>query len=171
MQILALDPAARCGFAWSDGRTVYSGAWQLPKDSPGARLMRLAQEIRALASLRGFEAIAYEDAGFGGINRHTQATHNQNAGVIELVAIECNARTLPVKPTTIKAFVAGHGQAKKEQVMRAVETHLGIVTTDSDEADALAVLIWARAHPEGFVSAKSLAKRAKAARKKPPKLF
>ena len=51
-------------------------------------------------------------------------------------------------PSTIKLHVAGNGRAKKWQIKRAVENHLGIKTEDENAADALAVWLWAKGLPE-----------------------
>lgn len=179
MKILAIDPATLTGFAWGDGKKIYSGVWSLGSDPhAGSRMLRLAEEIRALHRSRGFEAIAFEEASYGagarkgkGIQWSAIVLHNKLRGAIEMVAAELLVKCFPVAPATIKAFVAGNGKATKADVIRAVELHFGIVAQDDNEADAIAILFWAMAHPEGFIGAKAVAKKQKAARKKDAKLF
>ncbi len=177
MKLLALDPAAACGFAWQDtaatGLPQY-GVWQLTRgqgEHPGRRLERLRGHLYETHRQWGVERIAFEDASFGGVNRHTQAMHNELRGCIKLVACELDIDVLLVHPTALKAFVAGHGHASKDKMKRAIETHLGIATADDNVADALAVLLWAQAHPNGQPSKKAAASRVTKRRKREPKLF
>lgn len=175
MKLLALDPAAACGFAWTDATApTHYGVWQLTRgasEHPGRRLERLRGHLYEAHRQWGVERIAFEDASFGGVNRNTQAMHNELRGVLKLVASELDIDVLLVHPTALKSFVAGHGHASKDQMKRAIETHLGIVTADDNIADALAVLLWAQAHPNGQPSKKAAAKRVAKRRKKEPRLF
>ena len=79
-QILALDPATRCGYAHSCGD---SGVWDLRAGAhPGKPLVRLRDLILAKHRERGIEEIAAEDASFGAFNPATAADHNKRVVVI-----------------------------------------------------------------------------------------
>ncbi len=143
MIVLALDPALSCGFACNAPSGLVYGVWPLGGrgvEHPGNRLIRLRQEILAAHEAWKFERLAMEDASFGAINRETQAQHNELRGIIRMTAAELNVPVRAYKPNTIKKFATGFGHAKKDQMIRALQTHFGIVTASSDEADAVFIL-------------------------------
>lgn len=161
LQILALDPASKCGFAHSNGQ---SGTWDLGGGDTGARLAVLRTRIFEAAGAWGVKMIAFEEsslgAGSGGGKRkiqwHVIVFHNQLRGVIEQAAVELGVPKQPYNPLTIKAQVAGSGRAKKDQMMRAVKLWTGKTPRDDNEADAIAVLIMA---DSGFVPVKKAKKK------------
>lgn len=176
MKILALDPAAATGFAWQDTDSpdlpLY-GVWQLTRgdgEHSGRRLERLRTKIYDVHRARGVDRIAFEDASFGSHNPSTQALHNQLAGVILLVASELSIPASAVGPSRLKKFTTDDGRAKKNAMKAAVERHLGIRTDDDNIADALAVLLWAKAFPGGQ-PASSQKRRPMVRRPKSKRLF
>jgi Holliday junction resolvasome RuvABC endonuclease subunit len=73
----------------------------------------------------------------------------------------------------IKKFVTGNGHAKKDQMIRAARTILGLTTESDDEADACSVLalaLYEEARPPELKLTKN-AKRRSAAKKTTPRLF
>lgn len=170
MNILALDPAAKCGFAHSNGQR---GVWQLTgtaDEHAGKRLVRLAEHIEWVRRNWGLDKLAFEDASFGSPNPAVQAMHNELRGVIKRAAAEYGIAFVAYKPTSIKAFATGKGNAKKDQMVRAAATMLGVKTEDDNVADASFVLAMAE---QGY-QVVSKAKREKAIRvasRKAPRLF
>lgn len=161
MNILALDPATRTGFAHSDGA---HGVLNLDDCSlfRMGRLRFLRRWLREFHADHPFDVLAYERASFGATGGYGKEFHGQLSGVLELVADELGARTIAASPATIKAL-AGGGRFGKEDMIRAARLKLGIRTTSSDEADALWILEWAKQNPYGARKAgKAPAKRAKA---------
>jgi Holliday junction resolvasome RuvABC endonuclease subunit len=143
MKILALDPAKRTGWAWSDGSRIESGVWPLGNNP----LATLADHIRAAAKRWGCEVIAYESATFGSRHLHVMRKHNELAGVIQLVASELAVPTWCYPPSQWKARGLGEGGADKRGVMRLLRIVHGIGCTDEDQADALGILMCARRGP------------------------
>lgn len=146
VRILALDPAATCGYAHSCGEY---GVWHLTSrtdDHPGKRLQRMRQYLLAAKTDWGYDVIAFEDATFGSHHAATQALHNRLAGVIELTAEQLGVSLLPVNPATLKKFATGNGRAKKYQMIGAAKMILGIETLSDDVADALWVLEFCKQH-------------------------
>jgi Holliday junction resolvasome RuvABC endonuclease subunit len=89
----------------------------------------------------GLAAVYFEE-----IRRHagTDAAHIFGGFLAHLTAW-CEARGLPyqgVPVGTIKRHVAGKGNAPKEAVITAVRNR-GFAPADDNEADALALLLWA----------------------------
>lgn len=173
MKILALDPAAKCGFAWSDGTLREYGVWQIAlaeREHPGARLERLREHIYEAYRDWGFERLAYEDAQHGSPNFTIQGLHAELRGVIKLVACELDVDAIPINPTTLKSWATGSGRADKGQMIRACQTVLGVTTDDDNIADALFVLELAK-NPAKIEGPKSRERRMFQRRKRDPKLF
>lgn len=163
--ILALDPAARTGFAHTNGQR---GVWILGVE----RTAELHARIIAAADEWGVDLIATEDASFGSHNPNVQALHNELRGIIRFAAAQLGAKVVMYKPNTIKKYATGNGRAKKLQMMRACETILRIKPESDDVADALWILHMAQS---GYVSPaeaeRQLLKRVKKAKKAEPRLF
>lgn len=144
MNILGLDPAARCGWAHSSG---LHGTWLIvrPGDKhPGRRLERFRRFLFDLHRTRGIELIAAEDAGFGSPHRHVQALHDELRGVAKLFAAEQEIPIRLYKPTQIKKWLTGNGRASKPDMIRWVHQMFGVQTADDNIADAVSVMEFAR---------------------------
>jgi Holliday junction resolvasome RuvABC endonuclease subunit len=166
-RILALDPAAHCGYAHTSGER---GVWHL-KDGD-ARLVDLFRQIITCAEFNeGIDLIAFEDASFGSINPNTQAMHNELRGIIKFAAAQLGAKTVVYHPTTIKAFATGSGRADKEQMIRACKTRLGIETRDDNVADACFILEMAKQGYRPPISAKKRKQNLRRAVRKQRGLF
>lgn len=169
--ILALDPAAKTGFAHSNGA---SGTWLIthPMDThAGARLLRLKKLIVEAIDKWGCSFIAVESASFGSHNPAVQAMHNENAGVIKLIAAERRIRIRFFSIQDIKIYATGKGNAEKEQMMRACQTLLHRTPADDNEADAIWICELAQ-HPELWrEKVKPIKKKKPAKDRKPRRLF
>lgn len=146
MNILGLDPAAHCGWAHSVG---HCGVFELVNRTdrhPGTRLERLRAQLYGIKRSLGVDLIAFEDAAFGSINPHTAAMHNELRGVIKLIASEWSVPVELYKPTQIKKWLTGNGNAKKNQMIRFVESMFGLRTNDDNVADAVAIMEMAKAN-------------------------
>lgn len=166
MNILAIDPAKRCGFAHSNGRF---GAWLLGSN-PAARLQRLDVYIHAAIRRWPTDVIAYESATFGSRHVHAMRRHNELAGVIELCAAKLGVKCWSFPPTQWKALALACGNADKLRVMRLLELIYGLRVADPDVADALGILKAAERGPPPE-SRKQAARRVRRAAKKLPRLF
>ncbi len=148
MRILALDPAARCGFAFSGAkdRVEHSGVWLLAArgDDPGGQLQRLDDLLCEAIERWRPEVIVYELAGHGSHNMRAKAAHNEKCGVICLVANRYRLPAWGYLPNVWKARAVGNGRATKQEVMRRLERFFGIEATSEDQADAIGVLLAAQ---------------------------
>jgi len=171
-RILAIDPANRCGWAYSgtDGKRLY-GVWSIikPGDAqPGDRLRRFHEGLTELVAHFPVEVVAYEDAHYGAKNHDTAAMHAELRGITKMVAAAVGASCVAYKPSTIKKFATGNGHAKKPQMVEACRRLLRIEPEDDNVADALWILEMARRNFEPPAKAK---RRRRALRAKDPKLF
>ncbi len=140
MNILGLDPANRCGWAHTNGK---SGVWMLNTsgtEHDGNRLVRLERNIIEAHERFGVDRVAFELAAYGSPHLATKQFHNALRGIIIMTAAKIGATYEQFEPTTIKKFATDNGRALKPDMVRACKTFLNLDITDEDEADA----IWVR---------------------------
>jgi Holliday junction resolvasome RuvABC endonuclease subunit len=95
----------------------------------------------------GIRRVVFEE-----VRRHagTDAAHAYG-GFLATLSSWCEEHEVPyqgVPVGTIKRFIAGKGNADKEAVIAAVRAR-GFAPADDNEADAIAILLWAIATQGG----------------------
>ncbi len=143
--ILALDLGTTTGFAARvDGRVVSGVASFRPGrfEGGGMRYLRFRRWLTELySSLGGIEEITFEE-----VRRHrgVDAAHAYGGFMATLTAWaehhDVPYQGVPVG--TIKKFITGKGNANKKAVIAAVKDR-GFEPADDNEADAIAILLWA----------------------------
>jgi hypothetical protein len=144
--ILALDLGTTTGWAMKlpDGYVV-SGTMSFRPgryEGGGMRYLRFRSWLDELArSSVGLSAVYFEE-----VRRHagTDAAHIYGGFLAHLTSC-CELKGLPyqgVPVGAIKRHVTGKGNANKDAVIAAV-TDRGFAPTDDNEADAIAILLWA----------------------------
>jgi crossover junction endodeoxyribonuclease RuvC len=144
MNILGCDPAAKFGWAHSCGQ---HGVWSITDKAdkhPGRRLERLRVRLFEVKRQYGIDVLASEDASFGSTNPSVQALHNELRGMLKLAAAEWDIPVLLFKPSALKKWLTGSGNADKQTMIRFVESVFGVVTRDDNVADAVAVMEMAK---------------------------
>ena len=143
MKILALDCATKTGWAYWDGKRLVSGVQDFA-------LKR--GESRGILFLR-FNRWLRQEFGGAGIVTYEQAHHRGGAATEVCVglttraqefAAEIRAESLPCHTATLKKFATGSGRAGKGDVVAAVMVRWGIGAQDDNEADAVALVQWAK---------------------------
>ena len=144
--ILALDLGTRTGWAARlAGGAVVSGTVSFRPsrfDGGGMRYLRFRNWLDELrGTTTGLAAVTFEE-----VRRHagTDAAHIFGGFLAHLTAW-CELGRLPyqgVPVGTIKRHVTGKGNASKNAVIAAI-TKRGFAPGDDNEADALAILLWA----------------------------
>ena len=143
--LLALDLGTTTGWALRLGSETHSGTVSFRPsryDGGGMRYVRFRNWLdRLAADAGGVSAIHYEE-----IRRHigTDAAH-VFGGFLATLTAWCEQNGIPyqgVPVGTIKRFIAGKGNADKAAVIAAVRDR-GFVPADDNEADAIAILLWA----------------------------
>ena len=146
MNALALDLGTRTGWAHADGNgMITSGVTEFRCDrwqGGGMRFLRFRawlDEIHLLTG--GLDHLFYEQ-----VRRHagTDASHLYG-GWLAILSTWCEQRSIPyqgVPVGTLKRFATGKGNAGKEAVLAAMRAR-GFTPADDNEADALALLLWA----------------------------
>ena len=144
--LLCLDLGTSTGFALQtcDGAIVSGTVSFKPSryDGGGMRYLRFRGWLESMVADGGrIDAIHFEE-----VRRHvgTDAAHVYG-GLLATLTSWCEQRSIGyqgVPVGTIKRFIAGKGNADKQAVIAAVRER-GFSPADDNEADALAILLWA----------------------------
>ena len=150
--ILALDLGTTTGWALSPpSGSIVSGTVSFRPsryDGGGMRYLRFRNWLKQLAA--GGDAIAA--VYFEEIRRHvgTDAAHIYG-GFLACLSAWCEEKCVAyqgVPVGTIKRFATGKGNADKAAMIAALRER-GFSPTDDNEADAIAILLWANATAGG----------------------
>ncbi len=143
--ILALDLGTSMGWALRLGTETHSGTMSFRPsryDGGGMRYVRFRHWLDQLAVASELpEAVYFEE-----VRRHaaTDAAHIYG-GFLACLTAWCEERGIAyqgVPVGTIKRHVAAKGNADKQAVIDAVRAR-GFTPADDNEADAIAILLWA----------------------------
>ena len=144
--LLALDLGTTTGWAMAlpDGGIVSGTVSFRPSryDGGGIRYLRFRAWLEGIAEdTAGIAAIHFEE-----VRRHlsTDAAH-VHGGLLAMLTAWCEEQAIAyqgVPVGTIKRFITGRGNADKAAVMSAVRER-GYSPADDNEADAIAILLWA----------------------------
>jgi hypothetical protein len=143
---LALDLATVTGWALrtTDGAITSGTVSFRPSryDGGGMRYLRFGNWLNQLAIDAGVIAAVHHEE----IRRHlsTDAAH-VHGGLLATLTAWCEQRSIPyqgVPVGTIKRHITGKGNADKAAVIAAIRAR-GFKPIDDNEADALAILLWA----------------------------
>lgn len=151
--ILALDLGTSMGWAMSSPKNgIVSGTMSFRPgryEGGGMRYLRFRLWLNEIhARTVSIDAIYFEE-----VRRHsgTDAAHIYG-GFLAHLSSWCEAEMVAyqgVPVGTIKRFIAGKGNADKQAVIAAVHAR-GFTPADDNEADALAILLWALENPGGI---------------------
>lgn len=144
--VLTLDLGTSTGWALQTGDDfITSGAVSLKHtryDGGGMRFLRFRRWLEQLdLDVGPIEAVYFEE-----VRRHvgTDAAHVYG-GLLGVLTAWCEETLVAyqgVPVGTIKRFITGKGNADKAAVMAAVRAK-GFAPVDDNEADAIAILLWA----------------------------
>jgi Holliday junction resolvasome RuvABC endonuclease subunit len=146
MSILALDLGTRTGWSLSDdNKMITSGVVQFRQDrwqGGGMRFLRFRAWLDEIYRLSGgFDQLYYEQ-----VRRHagTDASHLYG-GWLAILEVWCEQNSVAyqgVPVGTIKKHATGKGNAPKQAMIDAARAR-GFSPADDNEADAIAILLWA----------------------------
>ena len=144
--ILALDLATKTGWALrlASGQIISGTVSFRPSryDGGGIRYLRFRRWLDSMAAdAAGIGVVHYEE-----IRRHlsTDAAH-VHGGLLATLTSWCEQRSIAYQGApvgTIKRYITGKGNAGKQAVIAAVRER-GFSPADDNEADAIAILLWA----------------------------
>ena len=145
LTVLALDLGTTTGWALRSAGFTTSGCLSLKSsrfDGGGMRYLRFRRWLEQLQVDAGpIGAVYFEE-----VRRHvgTDAAHVYG-GLLGQLTAWCEEHGVAyqgVPVGTIKAFATGRGNADKAAMMAAVQAR-GFSPADDNEADAIAILLWA----------------------------
>ena len=140
MKLLALDFASTTGFAFyidgklSSGYVKFTARSKEPRD---IRLLKFRQWLEANA--KGCSIISYEAV------RNLKSAQAviclaELQSVLKLFALENDIELIPYSVSEIKKHCTGRGNAKKPEMIAAVNSRYDLSVTSNDEADAIAIM-------------------------------
>ncbi len=142
MMILALDLATRTGWAIvKDGRVIESGVQSFDKRRGESNGLLFLRARKWLAAFGRPDLVAYERAHFRG-GAATEICVGLQTRAQEQAA-EWGVESAPVATGTLKAWATGSGRADKGAMIAWAAARLGRQPEDDNEADAVAVGLWA----------------------------
>lgn len=142
----------------SEGKALHQGTIK----AKGRGLLRVAALRDALLDMvekAGIDVVAVEGYAFA---KRTAGAHQSGelGGVVRLALYESGISVIDVPPTTLKKFVTGRGNARKEEVVLEVYKRWGVSCTKHDEADAYGLAQFARSVFVGRVELTSFQREA-----------
>lgn len=141
MKILAIDPAATTGYC----SETESGIWvvNLPKwkFSKGQKLEFFFNYLKPYITNNDIELVVYEKP--GGTHYNGLRSHANFEALILLACSQAGILAQEYSAKTIKKYITGNGNSKKEAVVQAVKK-LGYKPQDDNEADAIALYLLAK---------------------------
>ena len=143
ISILAIDPATQLGWAKWDGKKIKSGTISFEnKQFDGAGMRYLKFQTWLSEQLTGVSLVAYE-----AVMQHSSvyASHIYG-GWLCVIQSKCEDLGIPytgVPVGTVKKFWTGSGSATKKDMIKSARDR-GHNPKDDNEADALAILYYAR---------------------------
>lgn len=141
MDILAIDPGTKCGYAILTDGAKSSGVWDLSVhryEGNGMRYVRLKKYLNEIGKV---DLIIFEE-----VRRHAGvlASHIYGGIVSHIMeyaeTYKINYVSCPVG--TLKKFATGKGNANKDAMIQACQEKLNVQPQDDNEADALWLLHW-----------------------------
>lgn len=146
MQILALDPATRMGYAHSCGLV---GTWDFRTkrdESVGLRLIKLEANLNKMYSNQGISLLVYESArNASSFGAGALVVQSEIQGVIKLFCEKSSIQYQGYSPSEIKKHATGSGSASKvEMISAALRKWPEYGMLDDNAADALWLLDLAR---------------------------
>lgn len=142
MNILAIDPATKTGWAHSSGA---SGTWDLfvrRDESDGMRLIRLVGKLREIRAASGVDLIVFEAARHGAPKMQgALVVQAELQGQIKRFAMENAIQYRGYSPKEIKKHATGKGNANKKEVLATARKRWpDVEIIDDNQADAMWLL-------------------------------
>lgn len=151
--ILAFDLATKTGWCLvsSQGAILSSGVLDLSREDNehyGHMFMRLYGFMEKISGGNQRLMLAYEMAHHRA-GPSTRIGVGLNATILLFAAQNGLATPLAVHTATLKKWVTGSGRAEKPAMIAWAKEKLGRDPIDDNEADAVAVALWAMEHMKG----------------------
>lgn len=145
MIILALDCATKTGWSlYIDGKLTESGVQDFKKkrgETNGMLFLKFRKWLQDMYNMYVPDLIVYEQATHRG-GAATEICANLT-GRVQEIAASWDLNCSQVRPTELKKFATGKGNAGKAEMIYAAGKILGREPIDDNEADAVLIGQWA----------------------------
>jgi len=146
MRVMGVDTSTKTGYVILDdeGDVVNVGVLQhKPEPNRFARYSKYSREIRELIDAYGVDLVIIEGYSFAG--KFNNSLQYELGTCIRMMMWVNGFKFVEVPPTSLKKFVTGKGNAKKDLMLLAVYKRWDFDTEDDNEADAYGLAQFGRA--------------------------
>ena len=141
MIVLGVDPSTKTGIAAADhyGSVIYTATLSTKEKGIrragilGGKLARLLEEFEP-------DLVVFE--GYGYANTHSLVTLAEIGTVLRYFTLQAEIEYIVVAPPTLKKFITGKGNAKKDHMMLEVFKRFGFDAPNNDVADAVGLAMY-----------------------------
>lgn len=141
--ILALDLGTKTGWSLYHDGHIFSGMKDLSTkriEGGGMRYLNFRKWLSSINGSRSIQEVYFEEVNHCGWKNSSSVY----GGFMAILTSWCEEHNIPyegVPVTTIKKFITGKGNAKKEAVIKAIQAK-GYDVEDDNEADAMALMLY-----------------------------
>lgn len=146
MIIMGVDTSTKTGYVILDteGGVVKAGVIHYkPEDMRFSRFGRYAEDVSNTVDAYDVDLVVIEGYAFGG--KFNNSLQYELGAVIRMRLYEDSTLFVEVPPTSLKKFVTGKGNAKKDLMLLNVYKRWEFDTEDDNEADAYGLAQFGRA--------------------------
>ena len=146
MRVMGVDTSTKTGYVILDdeGGTVNVGVLHhKPQNNRFSRYAHYTREISELVEAYGVDLVVIEGYAFGGKFNHS--LQYELGACIRMQLYQDEVKFVEVAPTSLKKFVTGKGNVKKDLMLLAVYKRWDFDTEDDNEADAYGLAQFGRA--------------------------
>jgi len=147
-RILALDLGTNTGWATNAALTYASGSREFSGEITGWRYLAFKQWLVTELDRYNIQHVVFEET-FSGRNMNADKVLHGFLAILQCVHAErypdqeTRFSLQKVHPSAIKILATGKGNSKKDKMMAAYEAKFGMPPVDSDECDAVWLLMYA----------------------------
>lgn len=142
MRVLGLDVSTRTGVAVVDSskKVIHEELLHHKALSGWPRVDAIADGV--ISTINEYEPTLVVIEGYGYANAHTLVPLVEIGTLIRYFLWQNSVLFVEIPPTSLKLFVCGKGNAKKENMLLEVYKHWGITAKNNDTADAIGLAMF-----------------------------
>lgn len=141
---IGVDPSTKTGVAIVEDGEVLGTTVLISKKLKGLeRAGHLASQLLVILQKHDPNLVVFE--GYGYANSHTLVTLVEIGTVLRYFTKQQGIPYIDIAPTSLKKFVTGKGNAKKDVMMLEVYKRWGLDGVTNDEADAVGLAMFGQA--------------------------
>ena len=146
MRVMGVDTSTKTGYVVLDdeGDVAKVGVvYHKPQDNRFARFARYTKGISELVAAYGVDLVIIEGYSYAG--KFTNSLQYELGACVRMKLWQDEVKFVEVPPTSLKKFVTGKGNIKKDLMLLAVYKRWDFDTEDDNEADAYGLAQFGRA--------------------------